>query len=385
MKTTEIRESDLRFWKLFDVFVRHLKRVGQIHPSKLDEPHPSRTLGSHEYLSLWLLAMVNPVIKSMRGLCQASELGRVQQELGCASVSLGSFSEAQAVLDTGVLPELYESLHRELAPQLAGASRTGWPARLQLVDSSVWEAVSRMEWAHWRDQNTRQHAVRVHFSFNLADDTPERIEVGAAKRCERAALKAGLKPGEFYVGDRNFSRDHALLNLMQVKGCDFILRLLHQIEPVVLETYPLSPEQTKAGIISDQRVRLGTRPRDGTVPLRRIEIAMEDSCEPLVLITNQPPEVLDALEVSEIYRARWRIELYFKWIKSILGNRALLAYSPEGVAIQMYMALIAALLLQALSGKRPTKRQMEMIQFYLSGMASLDELLAKLKVENLET
>jgi hypothetical protein len=75
------------------------------------------------------------------------------------------------------------------------------------------------------------------------------------------------------------------------------------------------------------------------------------------------------------------VELFFKWLKCILKCRHLLAESERGVAIRIFTALIAALLLQGLTGKRPSKRQMQMIQFHLAGYLSLDELIAALKLE----
>ncbi|NJK91838.1 MAG: IS4 family transposase [Blastochloris sp.] len=371
-----IKGQDLRFWKLFGVFRKHLQQASAGHPSRLDLPHPSRHLDSTEYLSLWLLAMVNPVIDSMRGLCQASHLEKVQEQLQTHRVSLGSFSEAQQVLNLSLLPEVYQSL-REALPVQGNQDNPSWPENIQLVDSSLWEAVGRMNWAQWRHQHKTQRAVRVHVSFNLLEDRPENMTITPGRVCERAVLKEKVKPGEFYVGDRNYGRDHRLLNLMQVKGCPFIFRILHQLEPVLEEELPLSAQDRAAGVVADAWVRLGTRPRDGTVCMRRMEVLAEAG-EKIVLLTNQGPEILSAASVAAIYKARWRIELFFKWIKSILGNRHFLAHSPAGVAIQMYMALIAALLLQHFTRKRPGKRQMEMIQFYLMGWASLEELTPRL-------
>ena len=68
-------------------------------------------------------------------------------------------------------------------------------------------------------------------------------------------------------------------------------------------------------------------------------------------------------------------------MKSILGNRHLMAESPEGVAIQTYSALIAALMLQLLTGKRPTKRAMELICLYMTGYAELEEIMPLLVPE----
>ena len=94
---------------------------------------------------------------------------------------------------------------------------------------------------------------------------------------------------------------------------------------------------------------------------------VETSKEVLLLVTNQEPQEMPAELVAALYRQRWRIELFFRWIKCILGCRHWLAESPRGVAIEIYLALIAALLLQLYSGRRPNRRMLELIQLYLLG------------------
>ena len=79
-----------------------------------------------------------------------------------------------------------------------------------------------------------------------------------------------------------------------------------------------------------------------------------------------------------IYRYRWQIELFFKWIKTMVPCRHWLAESPEGVSLQIYCVLIADLLLMLAAGRRPTKRQMEALWFYWLGFATESELLARL-------
>ena len=81
------------------------------------------------------------------------------------------------------------------------------------------------------------------------------------------------------------------------------------------------------------------------------------------------------------YRFRWTVELFFRWLKCILGCRHWLAESPQGVAIQIYLALIAALLLQRHLGRRPTQRMWERLELYLLGVATLEELEAGLARE----
>jgi IS4 transposase len=70
------------------------------------------------------------------------------------------------------------------------------------------------------------------------------------------------------------------------------------------------------------------------------------------------------------YKHRWQVEMFFRWLKCILGCRHWLAESERGVALQVYLALIAAQLLVLYRGERSNRRQMEAIQFYLMGWAS---------------
>ena len=72
-----------------------------------------------------------------------------------------------------------------------------------------------------------------------------------------------------------------------------------------------------------------------------------------------------------LYRRRWQIECFFRWLKCLLGCRHWLAESQRGVTVQLYLALIAALLCQQHIGHRPSKRLLEAIQMYQLGWVSL--------------
>ena len=83
--------------------------------------------------------------------------------------------------------------------------------------------------------------------------------------------------------------------------------------------------------------------------------------------------------IAEAYRLRWLIELFFRTIKQLLGCRHLLSTKPGGVEIQMYLAVIACVLILTHTGSQPTKRTHEMISFYLLGWADREELEAHIK------
>ena len=87
--------------------------------------------------------------------------------------------------------------------------------------------------------------------------------------------------------------------------------------------------------------------------------------------------VIEAELVALIYRYRWQIELFFKWMKNILDNPHLMAESLEVMAIQTY----GALMLQRLTGKHPSNRAMELIRFYIIGYAKLKGVMALLNLK----
>jgi hypothetical protein len=94
----------------------------------------------------------------------------------------------------------------------------------------------------------------------------------------------------------------------------------------------------------------------------------------LRIVTNNLE--VPAESIAALYDLRWTVELYFRIIKQLFGCRHLLSTTPNGVTIQIYLAIIAYIMILAMTGKMPTKRTYEMICFYLLGWASLEELEA---------
>ena len=87
--------------------------------------------------------------------------------------------------------------------------------------------------------------------------------------------------------------------------------------------------------------------------------------------------------VALLYRYRWQIEIFFRWFKCVLGCKQLLSQSEHGIRIEIYAALIASLLIVLWTGRKPTKRTLEMLQFHFQGWASAAEVdahLASLKL-----
>lgn len=367
---SEPSEKDLRRWRLIERFRAELEaELKERSGPSGTWADPRRQVELGDYLSLYLFGLFNPVVDTMRGLCGASKLGRVQREVCGGKISLGSFSEAQAVVD----PDLLRGLFARLKAQAdTPPPRPGFTGRERVVDSSVWQVLPRMTWAFWRRQGGLDNAVRLHVAFDLATGQVDDAKLTPAKTCERKQWRQFARAGTCDIGDRYYSYDYKQLADLQAAGTDFIVRL--RIDACWREESceVLTAADRAAGVVWASTVRLG---KDGHGPRVRV-VAILGEEETILLATSLsaadfPPEM-----IAMYYKHRWQVEMFFRWLKCILGCRKWLAESERGVALQVYLALIAAQLLVLYSGQRPNRRQMEAIQFYLIGWATADELIA---------
>jgi IS4 transposase len=371
-------EKELKQWKLIADFRSRLEALSQELPQNPAWQEPNRKLQQFDYLSLFLLALVNPVVKTLRAVSAASQLERVQQEVCTHRASLGSLSETQHLVDPQLLEKLIASLSQQIPGPMPTDPRQAWQVWLAR-DSSIFTATSRMFWAQYGVGNPGKsgkphHGVRFHVSLHLWDDKPARVAVTPGKVCERKVWKEQLEPGAAYVGDRYFGEDYKIFGLLQERGCSFVLRLRDEAVLAVEQEQRVSAAAQRAGIVSDVWGRLGSRKRYQTQRLRVITVR-KPSGTLMRLVTNIPPEQLSAEQCLTLYRRRWQIECFFRWVKCLLGCRHWLAQSRTGVTVQLYLAVIAGLLLQLALGRRPNQRLWERVQLYLMGWATLDELM----------
>lgn len=368
-----LSERELGRWRLVEGFRARLSAAEQLHPLLPTWADPQRQVSCADYLSLFLLGLLNPVVRTMRGLCAASRFARVQGAVCTRPVSLGSFSEAQAVVDPRLLSDVFAQLSQEVLRQ-GPPPRPGERAWL-VQDGSLFEALPRMHWALWRRQGGHAQAqVRLHLTLALGPAAPVRAAVTPGKTCERAVWRRQWQRGEAYVGDRYFGEDYGLFAQMTQAQVAFVVRLRDEAVIALEEELAPGADDRRAGVVRHGWARLGSRPEYRSERVRVVWVQTPHGV--LTLATNLAPEELGAGDVALLYKERWRVELFFRWLKCILGCRHWFAHSPRGVTVQLYLALIAALLLQLHTGQRPNRRMMEAIEFYLLGVVSLDELQA---------
>jgi hypothetical protein len=317
----------------------------------------------------------------LRAIQQASTLDKVQRQCGCQRVSRGALSEASRVFDPELLHAIIGPLAQQALPLVDGQEAEALRG-LTAVDGSLLPALPKMAWALWQDPKHR--AAKMHVHFDVLKGVPTEVTVTAANASERDQLRASLEPGGFYVIDRGYRDWDFFQEIIEAKA-SFVGRVQENTVIHAAEERPLTDAARAAGVVRDVLIDHTGAARRPNRLKHRLRLVVIDTGhrrrngtpELLILCTNRLD--LPAELVGLAYRYRWAIELFFRWLKCILGCRHLLATSPQGVTIQIYLAIIASLLISLWVGRKPTVRTLEMLQFYVSGWATEEELLAHLQ------
>jgi len=371
-RRVDIHDKDLHGLKYFRLVGPLLERLQNDATAR--DKAGNRQLFFDQYAGLLLLTFFSPIVTSLRALQQASGLAKVQKLLGCQRAALGSLSEAGRVFDPALLRQIVGDLARQALPLAQGREAEALRG-LTAVDGTVMAALPKMAWALWR---TDERALKMHLQFDVLKGVPTDATVTSANGPEIEELRATLQADRLYVVDRGYAEYQLFQDVIDAKS-SFIGRIRDNAVWTVIEERPVNAAARANGVQSDRVVRLGCV-KSGAVfrqPLRVIEVdtgKTDSQGRPEVLLLATDRLDMDAELVALGYRFRWAVELFFRWFKCILGCRHLLATSRDGVTIQLYVGLIASLLISLWTGKKPTKRTLEMLQFYFAGLASEEEL-----------
>ncbi len=386
-----IRERELTGLKYLGRISSLLERLRPVGCER--DKAGNRTLFFDQYCSLILLYLFNPIVSSTRALVQASTLKKVQRKLGCSRASLGSLSEAASVFDPELLREIVGELidraplQAERDPRLKDFAHT-----LTAVDGSLLKTLPQITQACFATRNDK--GWKLHTHFEILKGVPVKMAVtdatGKGPANEKQVLRRQLEADRCYVTDRGYE-DFSLFNNIVAAGSSYVCRIRNDHHFAADEVRELSEDARAAGVLEDAVGRLGS-PKSKRIEhpdhrVRRIVVKVEvhpkrggrkrtAATKDLVLATNLldvPAEV-----IALIYRCRWMIELFFRFLKHVLGCRHLLSQHPNGIEIQSYCAIIACLLISLTTGKKPTLRTYEMLCYYFMGLADEAELLAHL-------
>jgi len=246
-------------------------------------------------------------------------------------------------------------IHFEFAQSLIGIARQLYASEPLAVDlndtvyaldsTTIDLCLSLFPWAPFRETKA---AIKLHTLLDLRGAIPAFIHISDGRYHDVNALDLLVpEPGAYYVMDRDYL-DYARLHALHQAGSFFVTRARSNFKFKRLNSQPVD---RKSGLICDQTVRLVWFYSKKGYPdrLRRIGLR-DDEGRYLVLLTNQME--LPARTICDLYRQRWQVELFFKWIKQHLRIKRFFGNSENAVKTQIWTA-VATYVLVAIVRKRP--------------------------------
>jgi len=246
-------------------------------------------------------------------------------------------------------------IHAELAQRLIAQARPLYAqeslgvelntAAYALDSTTIDLCMSLFPWAHFRSTKS---AVKVHTLLDLRGSIPAFIRVTTGDSHDVHMLdQIAPEPGAFYVMDRGYL-DFARLYRLHLAGAFFVTRAKSNLD--ASRIYSAQADRT-AGVVADQTVALNgyLSQRDYPSHVRRIRLHDPVSGKTLVFLTNQ--FTLPATTICALYKSRWQVELFFKWIKQHLRIKAFYGTSENTVKTQIWIA-VSVYLLVAIVKKR---------------------------------
>ena len=202
------------------------------------------------------------------------------------------------------------------------------------LDSSTIDLCrSVFPWARFR---TTKSGIKLHTLLDLRGNIPSFISITDAKVHDVNILDQLIpEPGAIYVMDRAYL-DFSRLHEMNQEASFFILRAKRNTQ---LRRLYSSPVDKTTGVYCDQTVRLANKDAAINYPnnLRRIRYHDQESGKRFIFLTNN--FTIDALTIAELYKCRWQVELFFKWIKQHLKIKSFFGISENAVKTQIWIAI----------------------------------------------
>lgn len=283
---------------------------------------------------------------SLREICNglAASEGKLQH-LGLPDApSRSTLSYANGHRPWALFREVFEHLYARCgdAAQARGEKKFSLPGRLLSMDSTMISVcTSVFDWAHY---TRRKGAVKLHLLLDHDGYLPRFAVVTDGKKSDiTVGMQMPFEPGTTVVFDRGYYRFGWWLKLTR-SHVFFVSRLKENADFTVLRENQVPPD---TAIRKDEVIVAPGQKRGGPeAHFRRIELYDEIKNEAVVFVTNHHD--LDAVTVTELYRDRWQIELFFKSLKQLLKIKTFVGTSENAVQIQIWTALIAMLIVRYL-------------------------------------
>jgi hypothetical protein len=349
---------------------------------RAQDAHGNRRLFLDDVVIAYLLAFFNPTLRSLRTIEDFSQTRQAQRHLSLRRLAKSTLSDFNRIADPHLLQPLIQRL-AALTGTRGLARQMGLPETLRqvlAVDGSFFAVAADVAWAvrHRNNNGVTRASVRCDLHLDVATWLPEVLDVSGGGISEAAHAAQHVKAGAIHIYDRGIF-SFALLQAHETAGSYFVHRLRspgpRSPQFVADEQRPLTPEARAAGVLSDRLGRMAGSQRRPAPDLRLREIVMQSPDEPersIRLLTNLLD--LNPLSVGLLYRARWQIELFFRWLKVFANFTHLISESRAGILLNFYVAVLGVMLLYLHSGAKPSKYAFSLLAQVAAGGATLEEI-----------
>jgi len=249
--------------------------------------------------------------------------------------------------------------------------------------STIDLCLSVFPWAPFRSTKA---AIKLHTLLDLRGNIPSFLHISDGKLHEVNVLDLLLpEPGAFYIMDRGYIDFDRLYQLHQAKSF-FVTRAKSNLKAQRRYSHPVD---RSTGLICDQTIVLTGfySKQDFDTPLRRVRFKDPATGKRLVFLTNN--FTLPAFTITELYRCRWQVELFFKWIKQHLRIKVFFGTSENAVKTQIWIAVsvyvLVAIVKKRLNLSASLYEILQILSLTMFERIPLDQLLNKIVTEDIQT
>jgi hypothetical protein len=279
--------------------------------------------------------------------CLSAQPGKLYHMGFHGPVRRSTLADANQTRDWRIYAEFAQRLIAQARRLYAGESlAVDLKETVYALDSTTIDlCLSLFPWAHFRSTKA---AVKMHTLLDLRGNIPSFIHISEGKLHDVHALDMLVpEAGAIYVMDRGYV-DFGRLYRLHQSGAFFVTRAKSNLD--AHRVYSTATDRT-TGVIADQTITLDGyyTSRDYPVHLRRVRFRDPKTGKTLVFLTNQT--ALPALTICNLYKSRWQVELFFKWIKQHLRIKQFYGTSENAVKTQIWIA-VSVYVLAAIVRKR---------------------------------
>ena len=306
-----------------------------INVSNLD--HYVKKYTAYHFLQLFIIAQLNE-LDSLRAVSKyLKDTEEIQTFMDIDSISASQLSRKQSELSPEIFEKLFRYLALEVQAHMKNKAIIGDIGKLLVIDSStISMSLSQYPWATFRKTKA---GVRIHLKVVVTKECtmPEKSVLLPAKHADRTQMDKliDIDSHAIHLFDRGYN-DYKQFDRLCLADVPFITRIKKNAEIEVLSEQVPDVENN---IFLDQEVYLGNR-QNGTKMTHSLRlIKTKDSEENVVILITNCFD-MSAKEIGDLYRYRWKIETFFKWMKQHLKLKTFYGKSKNAVFTQIWIALI---------------------------------------------